>query len=519
MTFFAGRVFLLVTQRVAALPASSFLQSACVLLKPPSVLSTDRSEPVDGSLQLRFEVAAHGILCAVRWLGQSVAVLCFALLCLGIGWPAVARTAADTPTPPAAVALQMVGSEVMEASGVGLAALPFQSWLGWTSTGLAGIAALCAVRVRRRRAQLKPRVWDSTLSASRDPMTRHGAGMDAAAVATAPPRNVQSQPMAVGRSSNDFGPEATDPMMVRPCPAVEDHSAASVDDLIDLDQQCEFFVALGQDAAAVELLREELRSGLHRSPLLYLKLLQIHQRQGDTQSHDRVRRRLLQRFAVRAPEWTSGWPSGRASQAESPLSLAGSDGPGTSASTTAAWLAHAVQQPELVVQAPELLLQLQSAWPRPAAAQAVIHRALFPDPSALGCTALRDAPAAVQAQRLDPRLDPRLGPCLGPRLSPRLDSGLHSSPPGALGLEAYQELLFLYALAEDVQARDAAHAGEVDLCLPLNEAAPSVARHPRNFSNDFAAETGAAVPAELDLDLSGAPPPLSFFDPPHLRQH
>ena len=55
----------------------------------------------------------------------------------------------------------------------------------------------------------------------------------------------------------------------------------SVEELIDLEQQADFFVVLGQDEAAIDLLMEHVRSSGGASPMPYLKLLEIYRRRGD----------------------------------------------------------------------------------------------------------------------------------------------------------------------------------------------------------------------------------------------
>lgn len=85
----------------------------------------------------------------------------------------------------------------------------------------------------------------------------------------------------------------------------------SIEELIDLDQQAEFFVVLGQDAAAVELLVEHLRQTGGSSPLPYLKLLEIYRRRGARAEYERMRARFNQRFGAFAPEWDNDLQSGR----------------------------------------------------------------------------------------------------------------------------------------------------------------------------------------------------------------
>lgn len=78
---------------------------------------------------------------------------------------------------------------------------------------------------------------------------------------------------------------------------------STVDALIDLHQQCEFFVVLGQDAAAAQLLADHLCDRPDASPLPYLELLELHRRQGDRETHAAVRTSFATRFGVEAPAW------------------------------------------------------------------------------------------------------------------------------------------------------------------------------------------------------------------------
>ena len=77
----------------------------------------------------------------------------------------------------------------------------------------------------------------------------------------------------------------------------------SVDELIDLEQQADFFGVLGQEDAAIDLLMGHLQGTGGVSPLPYLKLLEIHRRRNERAAYDRVRERFNRRFAAFAPEW------------------------------------------------------------------------------------------------------------------------------------------------------------------------------------------------------------------------
>ncbi len=86
---------------------------------------------------------------------------------------------------------------------------------------------------------------------------------------------------------------------------------ASVDELIDLEQQAEFFLVLGEEDSAVDLLMSHLRRSGGTSPLPYLKLLQIQRRRGDREAHARLRQRFGQRFNAVAPAWDADADLGR----------------------------------------------------------------------------------------------------------------------------------------------------------------------------------------------------------------
>lgn len=115
----------------------------------------------------------------------------------------------------------------------------------------------------------------------------------------------------------------------------------TADELIDLEQQAAFFVALGQDDTAVDLLNEFLRGHGMASPLPYLKLLEIHRRRGDRDAYERDCERYQQGFG-NPPE---GWD-------DAAVDSRGLEG-------------HA-----------QVIKQLGSVWPDPAAAMRLIESML-----------------------------------------------------------------------------------------------------------------------------------------------
>jgi hypothetical protein len=91
----------------------------------------------------------------------------------------------------------------------------------------------------------------------------------------------------------------------------EGQRAMSVDEQIDLEQQADFFIALGHDDAAIDLLMAHMRSTGGGSPLPFLKLLEIHRRRDQREAYERNRVRFNQRFNSVAPEWQADPKAGR----------------------------------------------------------------------------------------------------------------------------------------------------------------------------------------------------------------
>lgn len=116
----------------------------------------------------------------------------------------------------------------------------------------------------------------------------------------------------------------------------------SVEELLDLEQQADFFIALGQEDAAGDLLMSHLRSTGGLSPLPYTKLLEIYRRQGDRSAYERIRARFNRRFNVYAPDWDVGPSHGR-----------------------------------MLEDYPEVIAQLQELWPSHLNAMAVLEAMLF----------------------------------------------------------------------------------------------------------------------------------------------
>jgi hypothetical protein len=174
------------------------------------------------------------------------------------------------------------------------------------------LPAAAAPSARAQRAWPPPApamAWPApptTLSPEAKAETSFGRGADGAGTAQRAP-------------SSQFEPDTIDePAMQRtdtlPAGGRSDETApraVSIDELIDLEQQAEFFVVLGQDESAVDVLVEHLRTTGGGSPLPYLKLLEIHRRRGDHEAYERTRQRFSHRFNAHAPEWGVDLAAGR----------------------------------------------------------------------------------------------------------------------------------------------------------------------------------------------------------------
>ncbi|MDH4391224.1 MAG: hypothetical protein QE285_07350 [Aquabacterium sp.] len=116
----------------------------------------------------------------------------------------------------------------------------------------------------------------------------------------------------------------------------------SVEELLDLDQQVDFFMALGQAQSAIDLLLGHVRGSGGINALPYFRLLEIYRAQGDEEAYERTRERFNQRFNAHAPDWDGQLASGR-----------------------------------LLENYPDVMLRLQRAWPQPMRAVAEMEGLLL----------------------------------------------------------------------------------------------------------------------------------------------
>ncbi len=118
---------------------------------------------------------------------------------------------------------------------------------------------------------------------------------------------------AAAASGHRFGAPASvgKPAPQPPLIAPEPLKAVSVEELIDLEQQAEFFIVLGQDDAAIELLEAHLGGHTQEIPWPYLKLMEIYRRLGRRTDYERVQGSFNAHFNGHAPTWESDMEQGR----------------------------------------------------------------------------------------------------------------------------------------------------------------------------------------------------------------
>ncbi|MEO7010572.1 MAG: hypothetical protein ABI156_15590, partial [Caldimonas sp.] len=205
-------------------------------------------------------------------------------------------------------------------------------------------AAIAVLALRRGARAGVSRWWDLTQmpvvdAAVAAPVAPLAAATELAHVETPEdaPWTYQAPRLAVGPASRAFGGEtrassigglevttvidhallarmaAGDDSANEPLAATQSRTPheLSIEELIDLEQQVEFFIVLGQDEAAIELLSGTLHGSGAASPLPYFKLLEIYRRRGEEASYARIAEAFQQRFGAFAPTWDAALGLGR----------------------------------------------------------------------------------------------------------------------------------------------------------------------------------------------------------------
>ncbi len=222
---------------------------------------------------------------------------------------------------------------------------------------------LLFVMVKLRQVQNERAWWQA--STQEAPATRVGfqpttqtAGLEDTRFMTG---STSTQPAAAtafgSMSTSSMGltmvsPDGKRPVTSAPIPlggTAESRREVTVEELIDLEQQAEFFIVLGQDDAAIDVLMGHLRSSGGATPLPYLKLLEIYRRRDDREAYERIRERFNRRFNAYAPEWGNDLQLGRTLE-----------------------------------DYPAAISRLQSVWPNPESAMELLEESLLRGEEAVG---------------------------------------------------------------------------------------------------------------------------------------
>jgi hypothetical protein len=85
----------------------------------------------------------------------------------------------------------------------------------------------------------------------------------------------------------------------------------ATEELFDIQQQADFFILLGEDEQAIQLLRDHIAESQAPSALTYLDLLKIYHRQGRQEEYEQVRTDFNRLFNASAPAFEQFSDEGR----------------------------------------------------------------------------------------------------------------------------------------------------------------------------------------------------------------
>lgn len=204
------------------------------------------------------------------------------------------------------------------------------AWLPWLVLGLVstgGLAVWLGLRVRRLQREQQRGQRQAVDTDSRSALVSAGAAMGGRPL-LAPVRPLLPPPgeHLAGAAGAPSPMTVARTGVMAPSPADDDATPASrhfslgtgvpprpvsVEELLDLEQQVEFFLVLGQEQAAIDLLLSHVRGTGGTSALPYLKLLEIYRQLGDEEAYERTRERFNQRFNAFVPDWSGELAGGR----------------------------------------------------------------------------------------------------------------------------------------------------------------------------------------------------------------
>lgn len=108
----------------------------------------------------------------------------------------------------------------------------------------------------------------------------------------------------LGRDRRDFSPSA-----------IGVSRSVAAEELFDVQQQADFFVSLGEDEQAIQVLRNHLAESHEPSPLAYLDLFKLYHRLGRRDDYDALRDEFNHVFNAGAPPFKQYSDAGRGLEA------------------------------------------------------------------------------------------------------------------------------------------------------------------------------------------------------------
>ncbi|XHS77553.1 FimV family protein [Burkholderiaceae bacterium UC74_6] len=118
-----------------------------------------------------------------------------------------------------------------------------------------------------------------------------------------PPNFPEPNPLALADTAPiPFMDSQMKPMDLKLHAPMDPGPVVTVEELLDMEQQVEFFMVLGQTDAAIDLLRSRVDTGTS-SALPYLKLLEVYQSLDDEPAFAELADRFASRFNALPPSW------------------------------------------------------------------------------------------------------------------------------------------------------------------------------------------------------------------------
>ena len=370
-------------------------------------------------------------------------------------------------------------------------------WLPWLLVTLVAMGLLALWQAWRLRVLQAERAvdidWPMATASAVERLNEAAAPPPPDVDATWPPmRRLSSPDKAATPKTEDRAPQGLD-SPTRPTPRLHEFTTTtgvpqrpvSVEELLDLEQQVDFFLALGQRQSAIDLLLGHVRETGGSSALPYLKLLEIYREQSDDQAYERTRERFNQRFNVLVPQQPADLGLGKSLE-----------------------------------DYPEVLQRLQRSWSLPQRAAAELQSMLLHQEGA----AAFELPAyrellLLQALLLDLAQEPASAQ-MRPSAAPALDVAQAEARTDAVDLllplgEGPSEIT---SPRPHMSQRTSAQAMLAEWVFTRGST-PLAQRERPQAARQFSAQDAPpayepSMPAMLDLDLSdSAPAPRDFTEP------